>query len=629
MHSKPAGTHRKPSTLVDGAVTPFVTHRSAFSLNHHCTTRNWLEMPPKAASRPKAQNEPTWRMAVTPVGHFACVQDGCSYTCPRKQDVKRHHKTHLAAAEKGKLSIACTWPGCTKKFLQKGNADTHMRVHTHERNQICPEDGCDYTNTDPSSLIRHRRRKHNYQSNAGPRQSRKRVLEGTSSDDVAQPTGRKRAKTGTSTVEDDELHSISAPSPAASTSTNDSFYPPSSAISPPAMYPSLPEPQYDGGSEYSGMYDDAYPPPYYGAPSYFSAPFDPRLTSPWDGFSASQQYSPIASTSSNFQFPQSDFTFVEPPPGGVHFPSSQAVLYDQTNTLPPFPQTDFTFGVHYSPYGASYPPPSLPPVASYPAPGLPPSVSYPAAGLPPAAAPQAPSGLDDILAMLHGDIAQIRAERPATGGAASRPVPTPFLFNTCPFFDIMFTKAVLPCLSLLLALAAQTSAYAIPSRSLVARHHTNVVIVCDADSDCNGMTMAGPDALNNTSTLGKTTSNFSPVISCPTPSNAGDAMECTGVAVAPGTAFDPTQSQIACSIPTGVGSDFSCTSSFATAAGTPGRPAFNLGVQLNCDIPHDVGDVLNCVGNAMTAPAPLANVAVAVPVPAKKTHHKTKVARTA
>ncbi|KAJ7057492.1 hypothetical protein C8F01DRAFT_333088 [Mycena amicta] len=206
-------------------------------------------MLPKAASRPKAQNEPTWRMAVTPVGHFACVQDGCDYTSPRKQDVKRHHNKHLAAAEKDKLSVACTWPGCTKKFLQKSNADTHMRVHTHERNQVCPEDGCDYTNTDPSSLIRHRRRKHGYQSNAGPRQSQKRALEGTSSD-VAEPTRRKRAKTETSTVEDDELHSISAPSPAASTYTNDSFYPPSSAVSPPAMYPSLPEPQYDGGSEY-------------------------------------------------------------------------------------------------------------------------------------------------------------------------------------------------------------------------------------------------------------------------------------------------------------------------------------------------------------------------------------------
>ncbi|KAJ7064536.1 hypothetical protein C8F01DRAFT_1127172 [Mycena amicta] len=175
----------------------------------------------------------------------------------------------------------------------------------------------------------------------------------------------------------------------------------------------------------------------------------------------------------------------------------------------------------------------------------------------------------------------------------------------------MFTKAVLPCLSLLLALAAQTSAYAIPSRSLVARHHTNVVIVCDADSDCNGMTMAGPDALNNTSTLAVSAASILDVqISCATPSNAGDAMECTGVAVAPGT------------IPTGVGSDFSCTSSFATPAGTA---AFNLGVQLSCDIPHDVGDVLNCVGNAMTAPA----LAVAVPVPAKKKHHKTKVARTA
>ncbi|KAJ7057491.1 hypothetical protein C8F01DRAFT_1086514 [Mycena amicta] len=115
----------------------------------------------------------------------------------------------------------------------------------------------------------------------------------------------------------------------------------------------------------------------------------------------------------------------------------------------------------------------------------------------------------------------------------------------------MFTRAVLSCLYLLLALAEQTSAYAIPSRSLVARHHVGLILVCDADS-------ASVSAA----------SILDVQIPCPTPSNAGDAMECTGVAVAPGTAVDTTQSQIACSVPTGVGAAFTCTNSFATAAGT-------------------------------------------------------------
>jgi hypothetical protein len=40
------------------------------------------------------------------------------------------------------------------------------------------------------------------------------------------------------------------------------------------------------------------------------------------------------------------------------------------------------------------------------------------------------------------------------------------------------------------------------SRSLVARHHTEAQIVCFGNSTCNGLTMAGPDALNNTDATG-------------------------------------------------------------------------------------------------------------------------------
>ncbi|KAJ6548548.1 hypothetical protein B0H19DRAFT_1074398 [Mycena capillaripes] len=70
----------------------------------------------------------------------------------------------------------------------------------------------------------------------------------------------------------------------------------------------------------------------------------------------------------------------------------------------------------------------------------------------------------------------------------------------------MFTggKSILPCVSFLFALASQTSAYAIPSRSLFARHHTAQVLVCgvpsatDGTMPCGGFTLAGPDAANFT-----------------------------------------------------------------------------------------------------------------------------------
>ncbi|KAJ6523112.1 hypothetical protein DFH09DRAFT_1096797 [Mycena vulgaris] len=137
-------------------------------------------------------------------------------------------------------------------------------------------------------------------------------------------------------------------------------------------------------------------------------------------------------------------------------------------------------------------------------------------------------------------------------------------------------KLILPCVSFLFALAAQTSAYAIPSRSLVARHHTISGIVCGVPSAtngtmaCTGITFAGPDAANFTTaevTAALLTSPTEFQIDCAMPHNVGDAISCTGAATAGGNptrrrvlaARHHTNTQITCSSSATVGSSFTCT----------------------------------------------------------------------
>ncbi|KAJ7059491.1 hypothetical protein C8F01DRAFT_1254414 [Mycena amicta] len=342
---------------------------------------------PRTPSGPKAQNGATWRKTDNPKG-FACVEPACTYTSPRKSDVERHHDTHLSKAEKKKKAFSC--PVCGRVSLQKSNATTHLRIHTGERNQLCPEPFCGYATTDPSSLNKHRRLKHGHQSNAGTRPSRKRVLEGT--DVVVESVPSKKAKKNAGTIQH-ENDSFSAPSPAASTSTLDSVYPPSSAMSPATMYPSLPESQYAGGSGYGGLPPmnegvyDIYQPSYDSGPSsYFPTSFDRRIPSYWDASASSEQYhAAAASTSSNF--PQSDFTFAYPMQSAVGPYSIAAAPYYETNSQQTLPASGFSF---YPPPGAVYA----------------------------ETAPREPLfGMDFILAALRTDIAQIRAERSEASGA--------------------------------------------------------------------------------------------------------------------------------------------------------------------------------------------------------------------
>ncbi|KAJ7030006.1 hypothetical protein C8F04DRAFT_1368282 [Mycena alexandri] len=63
--------------------------------------------------------------------------------------------------------------GCTHQTLQKSNLDTHIRTHTRAQPHKCPEylpngQKCLFATADPSSLHRHRKRKHGYQPRVSP-----------------------------------------------------------------------------------------------------------------------------------------------------------------------------------------------------------------------------------------------------------------------------------------------------------------------------------------------------------------------------------------------------------------------------------------------------------------------------
>ncbi|KAJ7093158.1 hypothetical protein C8R44DRAFT_399692 [Mycena epipterygia] len=90
----------------------------------------------------------------------------CGACMKRNTDLPRHMLIH--AKDKEEFMFACPIPGCTHKTLQKSNLATHIRTHTRTKPHKCPEyfpngQKCDFATADPSSLHRHRKRKHGYQ----------------------------------------------------------------------------------------------------------------------------------------------------------------------------------------------------------------------------------------------------------------------------------------------------------------------------------------------------------------------------------------------------------------------------------------------------------------------------------
>ncbi|KAJ7071723.1 hypothetical protein B0H15DRAFT_88425 [Mycena belliarum] len=106
----------------------------------------------------------------------------CGVTVKRPSDLPRHMLTH--AKNKEELMFQCPFPECGHKTLQRSNLETHIRIQcvclvsaehlslptliilsTNARPLQCVAilaDGsrCTYATSDPSSLYRHKKRRH-------------------------------------------------------------------------------------------------------------------------------------------------------------------------------------------------------------------------------------------------------------------------------------------------------------------------------------------------------------------------------------------------------------------------------------------------------------------------------------
>ncbi|KAJ7684323.1 hypothetical protein DFH06DRAFT_1462677 [Mycena polygramma] len=89
----------------------------------------------------------------------------CGVSLRRTTDLPRHMLIH--SKDKESLMFRCPMDGCGHSTLQKSNLATHIRTHTRAKPHKCPEFypnnvKCNFSTADPSSLYRHRKRKHGY-----------------------------------------------------------------------------------------------------------------------------------------------------------------------------------------------------------------------------------------------------------------------------------------------------------------------------------------------------------------------------------------------------------------------------------------------------------------------------------
>ncbi|KAJ7704831.1 hypothetical protein B0H17DRAFT_1326368 [Mycena rosella] len=117
----------------------------------------------------------------------------CGARMKRNNDLPRHMVLH--AKNKDEFMYSCPVEGCTHQTLQKSNLATHIRTHTRVKPHKCPDyhpngQKCEFETADPSSLHRHRKRKHGYQ--------RRRAFMAPSSTPTASGSGTREASIASS-----------------------------------------------------------------------------------------------------------------------------------------------------------------------------------------------------------------------------------------------------------------------------------------------------------------------------------------------------------------------------------------------------------------------------------------------
>ncbi|KAF9035325.1 hypothetical protein BDZ89DRAFT_487603 [Hymenopellis radicata] len=87
-----------------------------------------------------------------------CPADGCSYSTVNSGDLSRHMKQHLSPEERANHMYKC--PFCDYQELQKYNVGVHIAKHKDVKPFACPS--CEKSYSDPATLTRHKKAKHNH-----------------------------------------------------------------------------------------------------------------------------------------------------------------------------------------------------------------------------------------------------------------------------------------------------------------------------------------------------------------------------------------------------------------------------------------------------------------------------------
>ncbi|KAH0826317.1 hypothetical protein J3R83DRAFT_5263 [Lanmaoa asiatica] len=92
--------------------------------------------------------------------------DICGKTISRKADLRRHLKTHAINREELYVHHPRIFRRDATLTGPKQNACLPLHWISRERPNHCPEEGCDFSTSDPGSLTRHRRDLHGYEPKA-------------------------------------------------------------------------------------------------------------------------------------------------------------------------------------------------------------------------------------------------------------------------------------------------------------------------------------------------------------------------------------------------------------------------------------------------------------------------------
>ncbi|KAJ3532854.1 hypothetical protein NMY22_g7575 [Coprinellus aureogranulatus] len=110
---------------------------------------------------PKSPKKPARSAPASPSKRYRCSV-GCGKSFSSESDLTRHKETHQPASEK---PHRCPFEDCTYSSWQKTSLRTHLNTaqHNNKKPHKCPDyEICKFETADPSSLTRHRKRKHGY-----------------------------------------------------------------------------------------------------------------------------------------------------------------------------------------------------------------------------------------------------------------------------------------------------------------------------------------------------------------------------------------------------------------------------------------------------------------------------------